>query len=570
MSWKKHKKIKQLIQEEISLIPTKSFGSVPINVALVYPNSYELGMSNLGFHSIYKEINIRDDALCHRAFAFYDKDITFSQTLEALKPLNEYDLIAFSISFELDYLNVIKVLDEAGIPVFSKKRERPLIMAGGPAVTFNPEPLTPFIDFFVIGEGEEVIHEIISKYQLYCSKNKIDILSYLATIKGVYVPEFYDFNYGERGEVIAKKTKKIAPDYVKKRWIKNLDKYNTESVIITKNTEFKDMFLLEVSRGCGRNCRFCMAGYCYKIPRIRSLNKLVERAKWGSQYKKKIGLVGAAISDYPFIDELSKILKDLNIKFSVSSLRADSLKPSLLDSLSSSGHKTLTIAPEAGSERLRNVINKQITEDDVVNAIKLAHEYKIKNIKLYYIIGLPTETDDDIDEMIEFLYEIKDYMKQIGNKTGQISVSVNPFIPKPFTPFQWIGMESIKSLNKKIKKLRNLLRPKGIKVTAESPRLSQIQSALSRGDRRTGQLLFDVYKKGDSNSAYRKAQVNGNDIEFYAHRRFRSTDILPWEHIDIGIKKDYFLKEMKRAEQGIIIPRCTSEKCSNCRICDKN
>jgi radical SAM family uncharacterized protein len=565
----KYKRMKnEITSKEIFLLPVKTIGSVPINVSLVYPNTYSIGMSNLGFHSIYAQINSRDDALCHRAFLPIGESNNYNvYTLEADKHLNEYDIVGFSISFEMDYINIIKILESAGIPLFSEYRQMPLVMAGGPAATFNPEPLSPFVDFFVIGEGEEVIHEIMEKYKEFQNRSKPEILEALAQIKGVYVPSFYNISYDEEGKVENVESKNYAQRKIRKRWVKDLNKFNTESVILTPYTEFKDMFLMEVSRGCGRNCRFCMAGYCYRVPRHRSIDKVLERAEFGSNHIGKIGLVGAAVSDYPVIDELAEKLVEKGIKFSVSSLRADTLREPLMNGLAFSGHKTLTIAPEAGSNRLRRIINKGITDEHVLSSVKLAHKYGIDNVKLYYIIGLPGETGDDINEMIEFLTFLKDFIKGLGNKRGNLTISVNPFIPKPFTPFQWFGMESVKLLNQKIRLLQNRLSPKGIRVIFESPRLSQIQSALSRGDRQTGLLLYDVYKNGASTSAYKKAEINGKGIKYYAHRFLRQEDVLPWEHIDLGLDKEYFILEHNRAMEYKSTARCIDEKCKTCKIC---
>ena len=565
----KYKRMKnEITSKEIFLLPVKTIGSVPINVSLVYPNTYSIGMSNLGFHSIYAQINSRDDALCHRAFLPIGESNNYNvYTLEADKHLNEYDIVGFSISFEMDYINIIKILESAGIPLFSEYRQMPLVMAGGPAATFNPEPLSPFVDFFVIGEGEEVIHEIMEKYKEFQNRGKPEILEALAQIKGVYVPSFYNISYDEEGKVENVESKNYAQRKIRKRWVKDLNKFNTESVILTPYTEFKDMFLMEVSRGCGRNCRFCMAGYCYRVPRHRSIDKVLERAEFGSNHIGKIGLVGAAVSDYPVIDELAEKLVEKGIKFSVSSLRADTLREPLMNGLAFSGHKTLTIAPEAGSNRLRRIINKGITDEHVLSSVKLAHKYGIDNVKLYYIIGLPGETGDDINEMIEFLTFLKDFIKGLGNKRGNLTISVNPFIPKPFTPFQWFGMESVKLLNQKIRLLQNRLSPKGIRVIFESPRLSQIQSALSRGDRQTGLLLYDVYKNGASTSAYKKAEINGKGIKYYAHRFLRQEDVLPWEHIDLGLDKEYFILEHNRAMEYKSTARCIDEKCKTCKIC---
>ncbi len=556
---------KNLISKETVLVPKKTFGSVPINVALVYPNTYTIGMSNLGFHSIFYQVNSRDDALCHRAFFSLKNSIDdYINTLEADKPINEYDIIGFSISFELDYINILKILDTMGIPLSSKERQGPLIMAGGPALTCNPEPLADFIDFFVIGEGEEIIHEIIKTYREHKSSSKDEILEALAQIEGVYVPQFCNVDYDETENVADIKTHPKAQIPVKRRWIKNLDDYNTESVILTPYTEFKNMFLLEVSRGCGRNCRFCMAGYCYRVPRQRSLDKVLERAEYGARFMQKIGLVGAAVSDYPFIDKLAEELIKSRIKFSVSSLRADSLREPLMAALAYSGHKTLTVAPEAGSERLRKVINKGISEEHVVNAAKLARKFGIKNLKLYYIIGLPYEKNEDIDEMIEFLVALKNTFK---NSYSNLTVSINPFIPKPFTPFQWIGMEDVKSLNEKIKLIQNKLKPHGIKVIFESPRMSEIQAGLARGNRHTAKLLYEIYKNGATNSAFSKTKIDGKGLEFYAHREIDKKAVLPWEHINIGLSKAYFLGEYNRATNGQPTEKCTEEKCQKCRIC---
>ncbi|TYP54929.1 radical SAM protein [Thermosediminibacter litoriperuensis] len=566
MHWKMRQKIERLREEETTLLPVKSFGSVPVNVALVFPNAYELGMSNLGFQAIYRQINSRPDSLCHRAFLFRGFP---AHTIEAIQPLGNYDIVGFSVSFELDYVNLLKILQDANIPLFTRDREDLLVMAGGPAATFNPEPLFPFVDFFVIGEGEEVIHEIIDTYRDNKGSPKETILEKLAQIEGVYVPRFYDIEYNERGGVDKFEVKPPAPPKVRRRWVKNLDAFNTETAVLTPNTEFKDMFLVEVSRGCGRNCRFCMAGYCYRVPRVRALEKIIERAEFAAKYGKRVGLVGAAVSDYPKIDELSEELAKRDIKFSVSSLRADTLREPLLRGLSLSGHKTLTIAPEAGSQRLRDVINKGITEDHVLDSIDLAQKFGIKNFKLYYIIGLPTETSGDIEEMIDFLTRVKEKMVAGGNKTGLLTVSINPFIPKPFTPFQWLGMESVLSLEEKIKKLQSNLKPKGIKVLYESPRVSQIQAALARGDRTTAMMLYKVHLEGGDLSRFKRVEMEGKNVEYYAHREFDLDDMLPWDHIDIGLGREYFVEEYKRALKGQVTRRCTEEICNVCKICRK-
>ncbi|KYO66694.1 radical SAM protein [Thermovenabulum gondwanense] len=551
MRWEIKKKLQQLRDSELPLIQIKEYGSALVNFALVFPNTYNIGMTNLGFHSIYREVNKRKDSLCHRAF-FFGKGFK-PYTIEAQKEISSYDIIGFSISYEMDYINILEVLKESNIPLLARDRDFPLVMAGGPAVTFNPEPLSLFFDFFVIGEGEEVIHEIMEVLENNKGAKKNDILEMLSQIEGVYVPLLYQKDRGR----------------VKKRYLRNLNDFFTETAVFTENNEFKDMFLIEISRGCGRNCRFCMAGYCYRVPRIRDLEIVLKRAEFAKKFTDKVGLVGAAVSDYPDIERLSRELMKRNIKFSVSSLRADSLVSPLLEGLSFSNHKTLTVAPEAGSERLRKIINKGIGEEDIYKAAEGAFKFGIKNLKLYYMVGIPTEKDSDIDEMIVFLKNLKYFMINIGNKTGELTVSINPFIPKPFTPFQWFGMEKENILEERIKRIKSTLKPSGIKVINESPRLSVIQASLARGDRESGNLILKAHQRGGKTSDFKNIDINGKDIYFYAYRNLDLYEELPWDIINMGFDEELLKREYKKALKGESTSPCTKEKCKLCMICEK-
>lgn len=578
MNWGLVERYKKILYAEKPLLRIYNFGEKEVNFALIYPNTYNLAMSNLGFMSIYYQINIRRDTLCHRGFlpfkgdekAFY-KTNTLLFSLESQVPLKDYDIIGFSVSFELDYINILKILEISHIPLEKEKRDErfPLIIAGGPCATFNPEPLTPYIDIFVIGEGEEVIHEVIERYKSLRSYGKQAVLQGMSSIPGVYVPSMYGVEYHDDGRIKNIQPKGNAPAKVKKRWIKDLSGIQTSSVIISPLSEFKDMYLIEISRGCWRNCRYCMAGYCYKIPRIRELRDIINNAKKARDLGLRVGLVGAAVSDYPYIDELIRELIKQGIKFSVSSLRADSVTPSLVRGLAFSGHKTITIAPEAASERLRKVINKGIGEEDIFRAVYLAATNNIPNIKLYFIIGLPTEDLEDINQIIILTKRIIDYLNSINAVYETIILSINPFIPKPFTPFQWFGMDRQDSLNYKMNIIKEgLTRYKRVKLILESPKWSIIQGLLSRGDRKLGRVLLKVHQYGGNLSAWRKALRELEiDFDFYLYRKRDFTEILPWSHINLGIDENYLKREAIKAikEHGTL--PCSLEKCSKCNIC---
>ncbi|HHU69905.1 MAG TPA: TIGR03960 family B12-binding radical SAM protein [Thermoanaerobacterales bacterium] len=578
MNWSLVEKYRELLNKEISLINVRNFGEREVNFALVYPNMYNLAMSNLGFMSIYYQINTRIDSLCHRGFLpSRNNEKTFQKTrtplfsLESQTPLKDYDILGFSISFELDYMNILKILDLSHIPLKAADRNEnhPLIIAGGPCATFNPEPLTPYIDVFIIGEGEEVIHEFIEKYKKLRSAGRTQLLKELANIHGVYVPSLYKIEYFKDGTIKGIYPEGNAPKKVKKRWVKNISSIPTNSVILSSLAEFKNMFLIEVSRGCWRNCRYCMAGYSYKIPRVREVSSIIKHAQKGKELGQRVGLVGAAVSDYPYIDGLINEFINNDIKFSVSSLRADSITPSLIKGLEFSGHKTVTFAPEAGTERLRRVINKSITEDDIFKTVYLAADNNIPNIKMYFIIGLPLEEDADIYGIIDLTERILTYSDKINSGFRNITVSINPFIPKPFTPFQWCNMEDEALLVNKIKIIKKKLsKYKKIKLIWENPQWSAIQGLLSRGDRKVGNLLFEVYKYGNNLSAWKKA-INELDIDtsFYLYRKRNFDEVLPWSHIDLGISNDFLKREAESALKGDLSSHCRMDKCKTCSLC---
>lgn len=557
MSWRLIEKYRNILKEERGTICKEHTGR--IRVAIIYPNTYYVGMSNLGFQAIYYHLNQRDDVVCERGFLPDEEDIEeFKRTntslfsLESQKRLKDFDIVAFSVSFENDYINILEILDLAGIRY--KKEERgenePLIIMGGVCAFFNPEPLTSFIDLIVVGEGEEVINEIMDEFrnERQRAAGKKEILEKMARIEGCYVSELYNVEYNDEGTL-----KKIIPrgeasPIIKKRWVKDVDKYIPCTRIFTKNTEFADMLLIEVSRGCGRACRFCLEGYAYRPLRYRKAEGILKLIEGEKGVKEKVGLVGAAVSDYPYIDDVC-----LNIvgNVSVSSLRADSVSETLIKKLLESGHKTIALAPEAGSERLRRVIKKDITEGDILNAARLIFTSGIPNLRLYFIIGLPTETDGDIAAIIDLAKKVREILLETGKKRGnlgRLTLSVSSFVPKPHTPFQWCRMEDATSLNRKLKFLKKgIAKTDNVFLTTDLPKWAYIQGVLSRGDRRVGDIIERAYKMGGN--WMRAIREAGVDADFYALRERPLDEALPWDHIDVGVKRGLLIKEYKEAMQ---------------------
>jgi radical SAM family uncharacterized protein len=547
-----------------------------IEVVLAYPNTYYVGMSNLGVHQLYSIMNERTDTSCERVFLPDEDDIPeYARTgtrlfsLESQRPVRDFDIIAFSVSFEQDYLNVLEMLRLAGITIDKKDRGPggPFLLLGGICTFFNPEPLADIFDAIVIGEGEEAAGEFLDVYKSNRDKEHTVLLSALCRVPGVYIPDFYAVSYNEDGTLRGRTVlAPEAPAVIKKRSIRAIDRRPAATIIHTPNTEFSDMHLAEVTRGCGRHCRFCMAGYIYLPPRNLSLEAGQEQAKQADAACGKIGLVGSALSDYPAIDDLCSSIQG---GLSVSSLRADSLSERLVGRLAASGHKTIALAPEAGSERLRKVINKGVTEKDILHAADLLFGAGIPNLKLYFIIGLPTETPEDIEAIIALAEKVREvqlkHARPLG-RIGRITLSVNSFVPKPFTPFQWEPMETVASLNRKQRFLEKAVKRIGnMNLIHDLPKWEAIQAHLSRGDRRTGLLLRAALEHGGDWKA--AARELGIDLERDVTRRRAFDEALPWDFIDIGVRKEYLKNEYQRALEGAFTPPCRVGTCRTCGVC---
>lgn len=548
MNRKLIEKVNALLSKEKGAIFKEPGGK--INICLVYPNTYHVGMSNLGFQGIYGLLNKRDDVVCERAFLPDERDIeeyirtdTPIFSYESKRPLNRFDIVAFSISFENDYPNILKILDIAKIPFGSLERNEyhPLLIAGGVCCFFNPEPIAPIFDIIFVGEAEESLNEFLETYssqQLAVSshdiKERIKIES--MKIEGIYVPEFYEVDYNNDGTILKRVPINNAPEKIKRRYIKDLSISPVTTTIITPEAEFSEMYLVEAMRGCPWKCRFCLVGHIYSLTRKKDLDTITVEIERAKEITPKIGLIGPSLTDYAHIKD---VLCIDGVDFSITSLRASEKSTELVELLKD--HKSVSIAPEAGTERMRKVVNKKITEKDILDTSKLILlNAGIENLRLYFIIGLPAETDEDISGIVELVKKVR----RISNK-GNIILSVSTFVPKPFTPFQWHPMERLDPVKEKLRFIKKALRDeRGVKVFHDVPKYAHMQGLFSMGDRRVFNVLKAMVKTDDYKVA---CSLTGVDIGFYIFRRKDYDEILPWDFIDTGISKERLWDEYMEA-----------------------
>jgi len=548
-------KYRKLLSQEKTFLPLAPRDGIPI--ALGYPNRYRVGMSNLGFQVVYRLLNSNPGVFCERFFLPDKEDQQELErtdtplfTLESATSLTEFDVVAFSLSFEEDYLNAIRMLRLAKIPLLRQQRDQdsPLVVLGGPCCFINPEPLAPFADIICVGEGEVLIPQLLN--ELMSSFNRAELKERLVQLPGFYLPDRYQVTYHPDGRIERITPSPEAPFPVNRVFLKRITESHLPfSLLLTPEAEFSNMSLIELSRGCGMGCRFCWAGYNYLPLRFAPLKGLLNQAKALRRLSDRIGLISTSVGAYPHLGELIEGLEGLQFRASVSSLRIDSLREDLIKFLIAFGTRSLSLAPECGTDRLRFLINKRVTNQEILRQTELLFNWGLPSLKLYFLIGLPTESEEDIRAIAELVGEIRLIMLTTGKpkgRVGTINVSVNCFVPKPFTPFQWLPMEGEKSLKSKIEKLRNWLAPlSNVRASFASPRQAQLQAILSRGDRRVANLLLAIEEnRGDWKRALRQGVI---DPDFYLTRQRGLEETFPWEVIDNGIAKEKLITEYRRA-----------------------
>ena len=568
-----------------------------VRFAFCFPDTYDIGMSHLGMKILYSLTNMRENYWCERVFApsedfetiMRENDIPL-YALESLDPIRDFDFIGFTMQYELSYTNVLNMLDLAGIPVFAKDRTEELtqiVVAGGPCVC-NPEPLADFFDLFILGEGEEVNLELMDLYfeMKKQGASRLDFLHKAAQIEGIYVPRFYKFSYKDDGTILKVEATDGAPAVVRKRIIRDLDKVFYPDNFVVPFTEIvQDRVSVEVLRGCIRGCRFCQAGFIYRPFREKNVDTVVKEAKCLCENTgyDEVSLASLSTSDHSDIDlmltELINYTAQEKINLSLPSLRMDNFSESLLEKIKRVRKSGLTFAAEGGTQRLRDVINKNITEEEIMNTCRIAFEGGYATVKLYFMMGLPTETDEDIVGIAELAQRVVDLFYSIENrpkgKGVQVSVSCATFVPKPFTPFEFEPQDTREMIEHKQKLLVSTIKSKKIRVSWHDSNVSILEAVLAKGDRRLCNVIYTAWKKGckfDSWSEHYKFdkwmeafEECGIDPAFYANRRFDYDEILPWDHLDYLVSKDFFIRENKRAHESKTTPHCRKQ-CSGCGV----
>lgn len=572
--------------------------AVDIRFVFAFPDVYDVGMSHLGIKILYHMLNEREDVFCERVFSpWVDFEDVLRENniplfaLESGDSLNEFDFVGFTLQYELSYTNILNMLDMSHIPVLSQDRKEadPFVIAGGPCA-FNPEPLADFFDFFVLGESEESLNEILDLYKTWKAKKlkRQDFLKMASEIDCVYVPAFYKPKYNNNGTLDEMTYDQAIGNSGKaritKRIVTDLDKVYYPKKLIVPFTEIvHDRIMLEIFRGCTHGCRFCQAGMIYRPVRERSMESLLKSADKliESTGYEDISLVSLSTCDYSDIEPLVYTLidryKDKGVGVSLPSLRIDTFSVNLIEQIQKVRKTGLTFAPEAGTQRLRDVINKGVTEQNLVDSVTDAFKMGWSTIKLYFMIGLPTETYEDLDGIKDLAYEVIDIYKSIkGSKKGlKVTVSASSFVPKPFTPFQWETQNRMKELKNKQNYLKSILRDNAISYSWQDTKMSFLEAVISRGDRKVGKAIYKAWQKGCKYDGWgnffkfdtwmKAFEETGVDPEFYAYRQREYDELFPWDIINAGIDKDFLIREHKKALKGMTTADCR-ENCVNCGI----
>jgi len=556
--WQYQDRARATLAREVGYVQKPHGGR--LRVALAFPNTYYVGMSNLGFQTVYRLFNAEPDVVCERVFLPPKQELRAQAgsrvplvTLESQTPAADFDVLAFSVSFEWDYTNVLTMLRLAGVPARAAERSErhPLVVIGG-AVTFvNPEPLAPFADVIAAGEGEDLIPTLTRA--IAGAASRADLFARLAAERGFYVPSRYEVHYAPDGVIARVAPRDDAPLPVRKAAVRSTEQMDPPSTsIFTPDTEFGSRFLIEIVRGCANLCRFCWAGYNYLPVRAFPAARILALAEAARAHSGRVGLVSIALCDHPDIEEILRSLGRMGYSISPASLRLDDLTETIVRLLKESGERTLTIAPEAGSDRLRRVINKTITNDEILERVELIFATGIENLKLYYMIGLPSETDEDLVAIRDLTLQIRDVMlthARRRGRVGEIVGSVNPLVPKPGTAYQWLPMERPDVIEQKVRRLKGLMAGiDNVHFNIKSERHSYYQALLSLGDRRVAPVVEAAERNGGN---WRAAVAEaGVDADFFIFRDRSADGVLPWDVIDGGLKASFFRSEFDKGLRG--------------------